>query len=79
MPDFHFNPKLLLQVLRKAVGGEYAAMLSACASKADHQAFKISLQIIVHADVHQAVYVLKEDGHLGLIHQEFLYFLISAR
>src|SRR5690606_2726252 len=58
--------------------GVYAAMLSACATKAYHQALETAVNILLNRHVNDVENAVEEPKHLRLLFEEIFHYFVSS-
>ena len=79
MHNANLYTKLIVDMFGKMLGRIYAAVLSACASEAEHQTRKTALNVAAHMGVGQFVNVFKECKYFAVVLKKAYHRLVKPR
>ena len=79
MAHMHFDAEFLVYMLCKVLCRIDAAMLSACASEAEHQVGESARDVALHVGVGKLVDAFKEGEYLAVVLKESYYRFVETR
>ena len=79
MAHMHFDAEFLVYMFRKVLCRIDAAMLSACASEAEHQVGESARDVALHVGIGKLVDAIEEGEYLAVVLKESYYRFVETR